>query len=46
MSYYLGKVLVLCFDDSVRRVTEALKLAGFGMIPRRQKSISSISSSG
>jgi len=28
MSYYLGKVLVLCFDDSVRRVTEALKLAG------------------
>ena len=27
MSYYLG-VLVLCFDDSVRRVTEALKLAG------------------
>jgi len=27
MSYCLG-VLVLCFDDSVRRVTEALKLAG------------------
>jgi uncharacterized protein (DUF302 family) len=32
MSYYLGKVLALGFDDSVRRVTEALKLAGFGII--------------
>ena len=32
MSYYLGKVLALGFDDFVRRVTEALKLAGFGII--------------
>ena len=26
MSYYLGKMLALGFDDSVLRVTEALKL--------------------
>ena len=32
MSYYLGKVLPLGFDDAVRRVTEALKAAGFGII--------------
>ena len=28
MSYYLGKMLPLGFDESVLRVTEALKLAG------------------
>ena len=32
MSYYLGKVLPLGFDDAVPRVTEALKAAGFGII--------------
>ena len=32
MSYYLGKVLALGFDESVRRVTEALKREGFGII--------------
>ncbi len=32
MSYYLGKVLPLGFDDAVARVTEALKAAGFGII--------------
>ena len=32
MSYYLGKVLALGFDESVLRVTEALKRAGFGII--------------
>lgn len=31
MSYYLGKVLALGFDDSVLRVTEALKREGFGI---------------
>ena len=32
MSYYLGKVLALGFDESVLRVTEALKREGFGII--------------
>jgi uncharacterized protein (DUF302 family) len=32
MSYYLGKVLPLGFDEAVRRVTEALKGAGFGIL--------------
>jgi uncharacterized protein (DUF302 family) len=32
MSYYLGKVLPLGFDEAVRRVTEALKREGFGII--------------
>jgi uncharacterized protein (DUF302 family) len=32
MSYYLGKVPPLGFDDAVARVTEALKAAGFGII--------------
>ena len=32
MSYYLGKVLALGFDEFVRRVTEALKREGFGII--------------
>ena len=32
MSYYLGKVLALGFDESVRRVTEAFKREGFGII--------------
>jgi uncharacterized protein (DUF302 family) len=32
MSYYLGKVLALGFDESVRRVTEALKREGLGII--------------
>ena len=32
MSYYLGKMLPLGFDEAVRRVTEALKLEGFGII--------------
>jgi uncharacterized protein (DUF302 family) len=32
MSYYLGKMLALGFDESVRRVTEALKREGFGII--------------
>ena len=32
MSYYLGKVLALGFDESVRRVTEAHKREGFGII--------------
>ena len=32
MSYYLGKVLALGFDESVCRVTEALKREGFGII--------------
>jgi len=32
MSYYLGKVLALGFDEAVRRVTEALKREGFGII--------------
>jgi len=31
MSYYLGKVLALGFDESVLRVTEALKREGFGI---------------
>lgn len=32
MSYYLGKVLALGFDESVLRVTEALEREGFGII--------------
>ena len=32
MSYYLGKMLALGFDESVLRVTEALKREGFGII--------------
>ena len=32
MSYYLGKMLPLGFDESVLRVTEALKREGFGII--------------
>ena len=32
MSYYLGKVLPLGFDEAIRRVTEALKREGFGII--------------
>jgi uncharacterized protein (DUF302 family) len=32
MSYYLGKVLPLGFDEAVRHVTEALKGEGFGII--------------
>jgi uncharacterized protein (DUF302 family) len=32
MSYYLGKMLPLGFDEAVRRVTEALKREGFGII--------------
>jgi uncharacterized protein (DUF302 family) len=32
MSYYLGKMLTLGFDESVLRVTEALKREGFGII--------------
>ena len=32
MSYYLGKVLALGFDESVCRITEALKREGFGII--------------
>ena len=32
MSYYLGKMLPLGFYEAVRRVTEALKLEGFGII--------------
>jgi uncharacterized protein (DUF302 family) len=32
MSYYLGKVPPLGFDDAVARVTEVLKAAGFGII--------------
>lgn len=32
MSYYLGKVLALGFDESILRVTEALKREGFGII--------------
>ena len=32
MSYYLGKVLALGFDEFVRCVTEALKREGFGII--------------
>ena len=32
MSYYLGRVLPLGFDEAIRRVTEALKREGFGII--------------
>jgi uncharacterized protein (DUF302 family) len=32
MPYYLGKMLPLGFDEAVRRVTEALKREGFGII--------------
>jgi len=32
MSYYLGTVLPLEFDEAIRRVTEALKREGFGII--------------
>jgi uncharacterized protein (DUF302 family) len=32
MSCYLGRVLPLGFGDAVRRVTEAFKAAGFGII--------------
>lgn len=32
MSYYLGKVLPLGFDEAIRHVTEALKREGFGII--------------
>jgi uncharacterized protein (DUF302 family) len=32
MPYYLGKVLPLEFDEALRRVTEALKREGFGII--------------
>lgn len=32
MSYYLGTVLPLGFDEAIRRVTEALKREGFGII--------------
>lgn len=32
MSYYFSKTLTLSFDEAVRRVTEALKEQGFGII--------------
>jgi uncharacterized protein (DUF302 family) len=32
MLYYLGTVLPLEFDEAIRRVTEALKREGFGII--------------
>jgi uncharacterized protein (DUF302 family) len=32
MPYYLGKVLPLEFDEALRRVAEALKREGFGII--------------
>jgi uncharacterized protein (DUF302 family) len=32
MSYYLGKILPLGFDDAVTRTLEALKTEGFGVI--------------
>ena len=32
MSYYLGTVLPLEFEEAIRRVTEALKREGFGII--------------
>lgn len=32
MSYYLGKVLPLAFDDAVTRTMEALKNEGFGVL--------------
>lgn len=32
MAYYFSKMLALSFDDAVRRVTEVLKVHGFGVI--------------
>ncbi len=32
MSYYFSKILPVGFDEAVRRTTEALKNAGFGII--------------
>jgi len=32
MSYYLGKILPIGFDDAVTRTVEALKKEGFGVI--------------
>jgi len=32
MSYYISKTLATGFDDAVRRVTEALKQEGFGVL--------------
>lgn len=32
MAYYFSKMLTLGFDDAVRRVTDALKAEGFGII--------------
>lgn len=32
MSYYFSKTLALSFDETLRRVTEALKEQGFGII--------------
>jgi uncharacterized protein (DUF302 family) len=32
MSYYMSKVLPLPFEEAVRRTTDALKQAGFGII--------------
>jgi uncharacterized protein (DUF302 family) len=32
MKYYISKILNLSFDDSIVRITEALKTEGFGVI--------------
>jgi uncharacterized protein (DUF302 family) len=32
MSYYFSKMLPIAFDDALQRVTEALKVEGFGII--------------
>jgi uncharacterized protein (DUF302 family) len=32
VSYYFSAILPLCFDDAVRRTTDALKAEGFGII--------------
>jgi uncharacterized protein (DUF302 family) len=32
MTYYFSKTLPVCFDEAVRRTTEALKQEGFGII--------------
>jgi hypothetical protein len=39
MSYYLTKMLSLPFGETVARVTEALKIEGFGNPPKNKRGL-------